>query len=268
MKTSGFIEASDTDPSHSVSFRGKGISTKGIRKWLVPGLYAFGFLIWIFFFDEGISVLSPWLPKRAALQMRTPLHMLAWQHFFIVVVSTSLAVVTSLLLGSLVHLTQNAELKSLVLSVSAIGETVPSAAVIALSVPLLGYGNLTCMLALYLYAILPVVRNTIVGMETIPYSVREAGTGMGMTRFQQFLHIDIPLAAPIILTGIRTALVINISAATIGATVGAGGFGVPIISGIRVYDPLMVVQGSVPVLFMAMFADKSLRLLTSEEENL
>lgn len=265
MKTSGFLRDPAVGPLNSSAALKHGGFARNLRKWLVPSLYAIGFLVWIFYFDEGLSALTHWLPKRAALQMRTPLHILAWQHFFMVAVSTSLAVVTSLLLGSLVHLTQSAELKSLVLSVSAIGETVPSAAVIALSVPLLGYGNLTCMLALYLYAILPVVRNTIVGMETIAHSVREAGTGMGMTRFQQFLHIDIPLATPIILTGIRTALVINISAATIGATVGAGGFGVPIISGIRVYDPVMVVQGSVPVLFMAMFADKSLRLLTSND---
>jgi len=265
MISSVFLGDPAIDTINSAAAPEQGKFARHLKKWLVPGLYALGFLLWIFFFDEGLSALSPWLPKRAALQMRTPLHVLAWQHFFMVAVSTSLAVATSLLLGSLVHLTQSAELKSLVLSVSAIGETVPSAAVIALSVPLLGYGNLTCMLALYLYAILPVVRNTIVGMETIAHSVREAGTGMGMTRFQQFLHIDIPLAAPIILTGIRTALVINISAATIGATVGAGGFGVPIISGIRVYDPVMVVQGSVPVLFMAMFADKSLRVMTSND---
>jgi len=267
MRLSELGEGAGGDIYASGSIQDRVISARRFRKWLVPGLYALCFFIWIFLFDEGLTAISSWLPKRAALQMRTTLPMLAWQHFFIVAVSTSLAVVTSLVLGSMVHLTRSAELKSLVLSVSAIGETVPSAAVIALSVPLLGYGNLPCMLALYIYAILPVVRNTIVGMEAISPSVREAGTGMGMTRFQQFVHIDIPLAAPIILTGIRTALVINISAATIGATVGAGGFGVPIISGIRVYDPVMVVQGSVPVLFMAMFADKVFRLLTSEEEN-
>lgn len=266
MKTWGWFTASGGNAMNLDAAHSRENSLGQFKKWLIPALYALGFLIWIFFFDEGLAALSPWLPKRAALQLRTTLPMLAWQHFFIVVVSTSLAVLTSLFLGSLVHLSRSAELKSLVLSVSAIGETVPSAAVIALSVPLLGYGNLPCMLALYLYAILPVVRNTIVGMEAIAPSVREAGTGMGMTRFQQFLHIDIPLAAPIILTGIRTALVINISVATIGATVGAGGFGVPIISGIRVYDPVMVVQGSVPVLLMAMFADKMFRVFTSEEE--
>ncbi len=237
-------------------------------KWVGAFLYLLLFFLWIFFFDDATAALSPWLPKRLALQMRTPLYMLAWQHFFIVAVATTLAVITALVLGSLVHLSRSIELKSMVLSASAIGETVPSAAVIALAVPILGYGNLPSMLALYLYAILPVVRNVIAGMETISPNVREAGVGMGMTRFQQFMQLDIPLAAPIILTGIRTALVINVSVATIGATVGAGGFGVPIIAGIRVYDPLMVLQGSVPVILMAMFADKILRLHTSEEEKL
>ena len=228
--------------------------------WLAPALYLVIFLLWIFFFDDFLSVLSPWLPKKIALQSRTPLYTLAWQHVVIVGVSTCLATLTSLLAGSAIHLSRSSELKSLALSASSIGETIPSAAVIALAVPILGYGNGPCMLALYIYAILPVLRNTIVSMESIPISVREAGDGIGMSRWQQFLQIDLPLSKPVIMAGIRTALVINISAATIGATVGAGGFGVPIIAGIRVYDPVMVVQGSVPVILMALSADRVFRV--------
>ncbi len=221
--------------------------------------YSVVFLIWIFYFPQIEGYFAQWLPERTRILARTPLYVLAWQHIFIVGVSTSLAIATASFLGLLVRLTRNVELKELVLSASAISETIPSAAVIALSVPILGYGNAPCLLALYLYAILPVVRNFIIGFESTPEAALDAGYGLGMTRLQMLYKVELPLAKTIILAGIRTALIINISAATIGATVGAGGFGVPIIAGIRIYDPVMVIQGSVPVLILALLADQLLR---------
>lgn len=230
-----------------------------LRTWLVPGLYLGILILWVFFSDDLIRLLSPWLPARAVVHARTPLFILAWQHLGIVAVSTSLAVLTAFFLGFVVYLGKSGDLKSLVLAVASVSETIPSAAVIALAVPVLGYGNGPCMLALYLYAILPVVRNTIVGLDSVPRPVKEAAEGIGMTRLQQLLRIDLPLAKPVLAAGIRTALIINISAATIGATVGAGGLGVPIVAGIRIYDPVMVLQGSVPVMLMALLADRVLR---------
>lgn len=216
------------------------------------------FLVWIFYYPVIETFILPWFPDRGKLISRTPLYVLGMQHIWIAVFSTFLAFLTAVSLGVVVRLTRNTGLKELVLSASAVGETIPTAAIIALAVPVLGYGNGPCLLALYIYAILPIVRNTIVGLETTPKAVIEAGLGMGMTKWQLLISVELPLARPIILAGIRTAAVINISAATIGATVGAGGFGVPIISGIRTYDPLMVIQGSVPVLLLAFFVDRLL----------
>ena len=235
-----------------------------LRNWMfkrygVPLLYLILFLGWIFSSQMWIDMLSPWLPPNVGLVMRTPLPMLAWQHLFIVVISTALSVLTALLLASGVRLSRNQEWKSTVLTAGSIAETIPSAAVIALAVPILGYGNGPCMLALYLYALLPVVRNTMVGMDAIPLEIADAAEGLGMTRLQQLMKIDFPLAKPVIFAGIRTALIINVSLATIGATVGAGGFGVPIIAGIRSYDPILVLQGSIPVLLMAFFFDRIFR---------
>lgn len=222
-------------------------------------LYLGLFLLWIFKFQVLVEWAAPWLPERAKILTRTPLYTLAAQHILIAGVSTALAIVTALLLGIIVRLFRNKELKELILTTSAIGETIPSAAIIALSVPILGYGNVPCILALYIYAILPIIRNVIIGFESASPAIIDAGIGMGMTRLQLLRLVDLPLAKPIILAGIRMALVINIAAATIGATVGAGGFGVPIISGIRIYDPVMVIQGSIPVLLLALFADRLLR---------
>lgn len=230
-----------------------------LKSFLPQILYLCLFLFWIFKFQTIFEWASPWLPERAKILTRTPLHILAAQHMMIAGLSTALAVATALALGIIVRLSRNKELKELVLKAAAIGETIPSAAIIALSVPVFGYGNVPCILALYIYAILPVIRNVMAGFESTSPSFIDAGTGMGMSRLQLLWTVDLPLAKPVILAGIRMALVINIAAATLGATVGAGGFGVPIISGIRIYDPVMVIQGSVPVLLLALFADRLLR---------
>jgi osmoprotectant transport system permease protein len=237
----------------------KDAGSKSARAWLAPVVYLGLFLAWVLFFEAALPLFSQWLPKRAVALQRTPLWHVALQHLFITALSTGAAVFTSLCLAVGVRLSRSEALKSLVLTISSVSETIPSAAVIALSVPALGYGNNPVLLALYLYAILPVVRNAVVGMEAVPRSVRESGEGMGMTRMQQLTQVDLPLARPVIFAGIRTALVINISAATIGATVGAGGFGVPIIAGIRIFDPILVLSGSVPVVLLALFADRLFR---------
>ncbi len=190
---------------------------------------------------------------------RTPLYMLTWQHIQLSLLPTAAALALSLLLGCTLHFIGNSELKGLMLSACAIGETFPSVAIIALSVPALGYGNLPCMLALFIYAILPILRNTITGLEEVSSGVREAAKGVGMSRLQVLAKVELPLAYPIILAGLKVALIINISAATLGASVGAGGLGVTIISGIRTYDALKVVKGTLPVLLMALLADSLLR---------
>jgi osmoprotectant transport system permease protein len=231
-----------------------------IRFHLLTVFQGLFFLVWIFYYPEiEAEVLSP-LFGRSKLISRTPLYLLGVQHIQIALFSTFFAWLTAMIMGITVRVSRSTSLKELAMSVSAIGETIPTAAIIALAVPVLGYGNGPCLLALYIYAILPIVRNVVVGLEATSQNVVEAGEGMGMTRWQLLWRVELPLARPIILAGIRTAAVINISAATIGATVGAGGFGVPIISGIRTYDPLMVIQGSVPVLLLAFFIDRLLTL--------
>jgi len=233
-----------------------------IKPGFIPGLYLGLFMWWIFDFPRIKSIFLAWLGQRPDLIQRTSLWELAVQHFTIVLVSTSIALVIGLGLGLMIHYSRLVELKVMALKFASIGETIPSAAIIALSVPLIGYGNGPIILALIIYAILPILRNTIVGLESISRPVLEAASGIGLSRFQQLIKIELPLSKPTLLAGIRTALVINISAATIGATVGAGGFGVPIIAGIRTYDPVTVIQGSVPVILMALFADRLLRSTT------
>lgn len=223
-------------------------------------LYSILFFIWIFRFDWIKNTLLFFLDSKTSIIQRTSLSTLAYQHLTIVLISTLLSIIIGFSLGIWVRLSRSIELRQLILQFSTIGETLPTAAIIALSVPLLGYGNIPLILALCIYGILPIVRNTIVGLDTIPNDIQEAAQGIGLTRFEQLIRVDIPIALPAIMTGIRIATVINVSAATIGATVGAGGFGVMIIAGIRTYDTLMVIQASIPVILMALWFDRILRV--------
>lgn len=235
---------------------------RNLMKNRIVILYTFLFFIWIFRFDWIKNTILFFLDSKTNIIQRTSLSTLAYQHLTIVLISSLLSIVIGLTLGIWVRLSRSLELRQLILQFSTIGETLPTAAIIALSVPLLGYGNIPLVLALCIYGILPIVRNTIVGLDTIPSDIQEAAQGIGLTRFEQLIRVDIPLALPAILTGIRIATVINVSAATIGATVGAGGFGVMIIAGIRTYDTLMVLQASVPVILMALWFDRILRVET------
>ncbi len=230
-----------------------------LRPHLISMLYFSLFIVWVFGFSSFKEFFAIWFPGRIDIVSRTSLPVLALQHFGLVVLSTSAAILISLIFGIGVHLLKSTEMESLVLNGSSILETIPSAAIIALSIPLFGYGNSPVMLALLVYAILPVIRNVIVGLRTLSPSVIEAAKGIGMTPLQRLFRVELPLARPMIMAGIKTAVVINISVATIGATVGAGGFGVPIIAGIRTFNSLLVLQGSVAVILMALFTEHVLR---------
>lgn len=230
-----------------------------VKPHIMTLIYLVLFLVWVFGFDSFKETLAIWFPGRIDLVSRTTLPVLTLQHLQIVLISTGAAILVSLILGMLVHLTQSDELESLVLGLANILETIPSAAIIALSVPLLGYGNAPVLLALWLYAILPISRNVMVGLRGVIPAVQDAAKGVGMTPMQRLLKVEMPLSRPMILAGIKTALVINISAATIGATVGAGGLGVPIIAGIRTYDPLLVLQGSIAVILLALLSERAIR---------
>lgn len=232
---------------------------KPIKTWGLTLVYGLGLVWWLTDTPRIKAQLVAWFGVGSPLIERTPLLTLVLQHIVLVSVATLAAILVGIGLGLAVRLSRSEELESLVMRFGALGETVPSAAVIALSVPLLGYGNEPILLALFVYAILPIVRNTLSGLNSIAPDITEAAKGMGYTELQQVFKVEFPLAFPTLIAGIRTALVINISAATLGATVGAGGLGVPIIAGIRTSDPVLVLIGSVPVILMALTADRVLR---------
>lgn len=184
------------------------------------------------------------------------------QHLWLVFVSTLIAVAIGLPTGIL--LTRKKSLRGPVLGIANVMQTIPSLALFGFLIPLKyigGIGTRTAIVALVLYALLPIIRNTVTGILGVDPNVREAAVAMGMTGGQILWQVELPLAMSVILTGVRVALVIAIGVTTIAAAVGAGGLGVYIFRGIRQYDNNLLLAGAVPAALMALAADFTLGLL-------
>ena len=176
-------------------------------------------------------------------------------HAEIVAAASAAAAAAALVLGISVTRPWGRDFRPILGSLATIGQTFPPVAVLAIAVPALGYGDLPTFVALALYGFLPIVANVIAGLEGVPPAVREAALGMGLSSWQILVRVELPLAAPVILAGIRTSVVIAIGTATIGSTVGAVTLGTPIIDGL-VGDKLpYVIEGAVVVALFAIAAD-------------
>lgn len=181
------------------------------------------------------------------------------EHLFLVFVSTAFAVLIGVPLGVL--LTRRKSLQTPVLGIANIMQTVPSLALFGLLIPIPfigGIGVRTAIIALALYALLPVIRNTVTGIAGVDAKVREAATAMGMTDWQILKMVELPLAMPVILTGIRVAVVISVGVATIAAAVGAGGLGTYIFRGLRQNDNNLLLAGAASAAILALSADFAL----------
>src|SRR5204863_8397682 len=181
------------------------------------------------------------------------------EHIVIVLAATGLAVLIGLPLGIL--LTRVKSLQTPILGFANIMQTVPSLALFGLLIPIPfigGIGARTAIIALALYALLPVIRNTVTGILGIDPKLREAATAMGMTDGQRLKMVELPLAMPVILTGIRVAFVISVGVATVAAAVGAGGLGTYIFRGLRQNDNNLLLAGALASAVLALLCDFAL----------
>ena len=187
---------------------------------------------------------------------------LVGEHLTLVLISTLIAVVIGIPTGIL--LTRKKALQNPVLGIANIMQTIPSLALFGFLIPLPfigGIGARTAIVALVVYALLPIIRNTVTGIVGVDRNVREAAVAMGMTDAQILKQVELPLAMSVILTGVRVAMVISVGVTTIAAAVGAGGLGVYIFRGLRQYDNNLLLAGALPAALMALAADFSLGLL-------
>jgi osmoprotectant transport system permease protein len=146
---------------------------------------------------------------------------------------------------------KNEHAGNFVLSIVGVIQTLPSMALLVFMIPLFGLGAVPAIAALFFYSLLPIVRNTYAGLTQIPTPTRESAEVIGLPSSARLKLIELPLAMPSILAGVKTAAVINVGTATIGALIGAGGYGAPILTGIRLSSISLILQGAIPAALMA-----------------
>jgi osmoprotectant transport system permease protein len=172
---------------------------------------------------------------------------LTLNHLLITALATLASTVVAVGLAIIVTRPFGAEFLSLSRSLANVGQTFPPVAVLALAVPVLGFGTEPTLVALFLYGLLPIFENALTGLTNVPRNVEEAARGMGMTGWQRLTQVELPLALPVILSGIRIATVISLSTATIGSTVAARTLGEIIIAGLTTNNTAFVLQGGLIV---------------------
>ena len=235
------------------------------RRWLAFGatvLAAFAF-VWLVNAEWlWLLVLARLFPDQTPqLYPSATLASLTLRHVEIVAISSGLTILVGLPLGIWVTRPSGRDFRDVVAAGVDLGQTFPPVAVLALAMPVLGFGLAPTVLALFLYGLFPVVSSTIAGLDAVSHAVVDAAEGIGMGSGRILGAVELPLSARVIMGGIRTSVIIHIGTATVAAAVGAGGLGDPIIGGIAVQNPSWVFEGAVTAALLAVLADQFLARL-------
>lgn len=234
-----------------------------LLKHLFPAL-SFILLVLMIFDIELFNGFFELFTKNAAPAIYSRDHYLnivGW-HLLTVLIASIGATIVAVSVGVFVTRSAGIAFKPLAKMLANLGQTFPPIAVLALSVPFLGFGMEPILVALFLYGILPIFENTITGLEQVPDPVLEAARGMGLTQNQRLRSIELPLAMPFIVAGIRVSTVINIGTVAIGSTVAAKGLGEVIIAGLLTDNMAFVLQGGIMVALLAIVADKAIEIFS------
>ncbi|RTR02425.1 ABC transporter permease [Halomonas nitroreducens] len=180
---------------------------------------------------------------------------LAAQHLWLTAVSGSLAILVAIPLGIVLSRPSMAHLAESAMQVLNVGTTIPTLAVLALSMSFLGIGTVPAVFGLFVATLLPITRNTYAGLKGVSPALMEAAAGIGMSPAQRLLKVELPNALYVIFAGIRTALTINVGTVPLAFLIGAGGLGELIFTGIDLYDPVMMLAGAIPTALLAIVVD-------------
>jgi osmoprotectant transport system permease protein len=182
-----------------------------------------------------------------------------WEHLYISLAAIALGVLVAVPLG--VALSRIPKFADRFISFVGILQTIPSLAILTFFIPFLGIGKTPAIAALFFYSLLPILRNTYIGICGVDKSVIEAGKGMGMSRWQSIIKMELPLSLPVIMAGIRLSTVYLIGWATLAAFIGGGGLGDFIFDGLNLYEPSLILAGTIPATILALIADRLLAML-------
>lgn len=190
--------------------------------------------------DEGTNMISEIIPKVI-------------QHLKITFISLLIAIIIAVPLGIFIYF--HASVSRPVLYIAGLLQTIPSIALLAFMIPLFGIGVLPAVIALFLYGLLPILRNTTVSLFSVDPVIKEVASGIGLTKMQKLKHVELPLALPTIIAGIRIAAVINIGTATLAAFIGAGGLGEFIVTGLALNNIKLILMGAIPAAILAILTE-------------
>lgn len=179
--------------------------------------------------------------------------LLTWEHLYISGIALALGILVAVPIG--IVLTRYKKIASAFISAITVLQTVPSLALLALMIPLFGVGKVPAVSALFLYSLMPILRNTYIGMEGVDKDLIDAAKGMGMTNKQLIFSVELPQAAPVIMAGIRLSGVYVIAWATLASYIGGGGLGDFIFNGLNLYIPELIIGGTIPVTLLALLVD-------------
>src|SRR5699024_2036941 len=206
-----------------------------------------------------MSAIQNFLANNGSTLMR-----LIWEHLYLSAASLFLGIIVAVPLG--IYLTRvNKKVANFVITTASILQSLPSLALLALMIVLVGVGKLPAILALFIYSLLPILRNTYTGLKSVDSNLVDAAKGMGMTRNQVLTKVELPQAAPVIMAGIRLSTTYVIAWTTLASYIGAGGLGDFIFGGLNLYIPELIIGGTVPVTILALLIDF---LLGNVEERL
>ncbi|MFO8046038.1 MAG: ABC transporter permease [Halomonas sp.] len=228
------------------------------RLWRGPLAWC-GLLLALTLGMAGLEPLFLWIEPdtRQVIYPHADFLPLLGRHLLVVAMASLLAILLGVAAAVAVTRPAGRDFLPLVAQFASMGQTFPPVAVLALAVPVLGFGTWPIIVALLLYGLLPIVRNTLAGLSGIAPGVMESARGMGMSDAQRLWQVELPLAAPVILAGIRTSVTVNIATAALGATVGASNLGAPIISGIVNGNTAYVLQGALLIGLLALTVDSA-----------
>lgn len=181
------------------------------------------------------------------------------EHLYISAISLFLGILVAVPLG--IALTRTKKTASIVIGIASLLQTIPSLALLTMFIPFFGVGKLTAVVALFIYSLLPILRNTYLGIKNVDADLVDAAKGMGMTNFERIRFVEFPLALPTIMRGIRLGAVYVIAWATLASYIGGGGLGDLIFGGLNLYKPDLIIGGTIPVIMLALISDFLLGLL-------
>ncbi|MGY0836353.1 ABC transporter permease [Aerococcus urinaeequi] len=178
---------------------------------------------------------------------------LLWEHIYMSLISLGLGVIVAVPLG--IFLSQVPKVANVVISIVSVLQTIPTLALLALMIPFLGVGKVPAIVALFIYSLLPILRNTYLGMSNVNPDLLDAARGMGLKRMQIIRQVQLPLAVPVIMAGIRLSTVYVIAWTTLASYIGGGGLGDMIFNGLNLFRPDLILGGTIPVTILAIVVD-------------